>query len=115
MNYVKRSFDGIELDVLLTGSTVYGFDVPNDVDYLTQNFNDIQVALIAALKATHGWTDTGEEFPDYPTDAFVSLRKGNINLIFGKTKFFVDAWQEAHNWILENPMWGRAREDRLAE
>ena len=105
-----RRFEGVGFNCFPTGSAIYGFDIPQDLDYV----GHWDFVIEDQLK-DNGWTYCGDhdEGGKYPAGAFVAYRKGFINLILVKTQFYMAAYQNSHVFLLKNPYWGTSKAKRI--
>ena len=108
MTHNRVFAEGLEIEVRLTGSAVYGKMMPKDIDYIGQYHEHYEKELLA-----NDWKDCAEGFEDYPKDAFAAFRKGHVNLILYKSAWWGMMWDEAHDFLVKHPLWAEPKSSRI--
>jgi len=107
----KRMFDTVVVECVLTGSAVFGYEVPKDLDYLAKS----TPALERKLKAA-GFKECLPETVDdkgYPPGSFLALRRKFVNIILSRTDYFYETWIAAHDFCLKHPELAKTKDMRI--
>lgn len=107
MEYQLRNFFGVDVPSMLTGSSVYGFYTPQDVDYLIPRWEPEWAEMLD--KAEWRSNALGEEYQG----SFSSYKRHQVNLIFSNSQDYISGWENAHQFLLKYPNWGREKSDRI--
>jgi hypothetical protein len=98
-----RSFSGIEISCMLSGSAVYGTSDPHDIDFVGLDRDGLHTEL----------ANRNFDSPDSSGNGhFVSLKKEFVNIILGNEDF-VSKWIQAHDHLVEHPELGATKEGRI--